>query len=118
MVAALDDDERVAGKILGGDEPWRVAAAAQAADAETAPLAERVALKAEVPAYDHAVIGLDRPRPPGQPGPDKTAERAFADETDAGRIRLAGDGQAAFARDGPDFGFAQAADRKFAGDEQ
>jgi hypothetical protein len=117
MAAALDDDERVARKILGRDEPWRVAAAAQAADTETASLAQRVALEAVVPADDRTVIGLDRSRPPRQPGFDETTERTFSDETDAGRIPLAGDRQAAFPGEGPDFGFAHAADRKLAGGE-
>ncbi len=114
MVAALDDNQRIPGEVLGRDEPRSIAATAQAADTESAPLAERVALEAVMTADDRAIVRLDRSRAFGQPGADEIPERALADETDARRIPLVGDRQAPLAGDGPDFALAQAAHRKIA----
>jgi len=114
MAAALDDNQGIASEILGGDEPGRLGLAPEPADAESAPLAERVALEATMLADDGAIEALDRARAAGQPLADEVPERALADETDAGRIALPGNRYAAVARDRTNLGLAQAADRKLA----
>ena len=114
MFSALDNDECIAGYVLGRDKPGRIAGAAQSADAKTAALAQRVAFQPAVAADDGAASGLDRARTPRQPGPDEFAERALADEADSGRVALVGNRQAALARNGTYFGFPEPADRKFA----
>jgi len=83
MTASLYDNERIAFEILRSDEPRLVATAAQAADSEAAPLAECVALEAEMAADDHAVGRFDRPRPSRQPGSDESAEGPLAYKADA-----------------------------------
>ncbi len=115
VVASLYDDQCVPRQVLGGDEPRRFAGSRQAAHAETAALAERVALESAVPADDGAVRGLDQAGTGWQPGSDELAKGSLADETDSRRVALAGDRQAALARHRTDFGLAQSAHRKFAG---
>jgi hypothetical protein len=114
MVAALNNDERIPGEILGGDEPRRIGAAAQAPNAEAASLAQRVTFEALMSTYVRAVLSLDRSGPSRQPAADEAAEGSFADEADARRIALVGDRQPALAGDGADFGLPQAANREFA----
>jgi hypothetical protein len=115
MGDSLHHDERVALEILGRDEPRRLSAAPLAADAEAAALAERVALEAAVAPEEVALDRLDGPRAPRQPGADEVAERPLADEADAGRVALGGDGQAALPRDRADRRLPQPADREQAG---
>ncbi len=115
MVAALHDDQDVPRQVLAGNEPGSFAGAWQAPNAEAAALAERIALESSMLAYDGAFHGFNRAGTRRQPGPDEFAERSLADETDAGRIPLAGDRQAALARNRAHFGLAQPADREFAG---
>ena len=117
MSGTLHDDERIAGQVLGRDEPGRVAGAAQAAHAEAAALAQRVAFQPAVAADDGPAFGLDRAGASRQPGPDEFAERSFADEADTGRIALVSNRQSALARDGSHFGLSEPADRKFADGE-
>ncbi len=114
MIAALDDDQRIAGKILGCDEPRCVAATPQTADAETAALTWRVALKTPVTPDHDTVLGLDRARPGRQPRSDECAKRPFADKADPGRVALVGNRQAAFPGNRPDLGFTQLTHRKIA----
>ncbi len=114
MVGALDHDQGIAGKVLGGDEPGRLGLALLAADAEPAPLTECEAFEAWVAADDGSVEAFDRSRPGRQPLADECPERPLADEADTGRVSLPGDRDAALARDRADFGLAKPADRKFA----
>jgi hypothetical protein len=114
MVGALDHDEGITGEVLGGDKPGRLGLALLAADAEPAPLTERVAFEARVAADDGSVEALDRPWPAGQPLADEVPERALANEADTGRVSLPGAGNAALSRDCADVGLAKPADRKFA----
>ena len=117
MIGPLHDDQSVARLILGSDVPGRIAAARQAADAETAALPERVAFEAAVPAEAVAVCRLDRARLSRQEAPDELAEGAFADETDAGRVALVEYRQAALAGDAAHLGLAQVPNRKFGAGE-
>lgn len=114
MIPALNHNERVARKILAGHEPGRRSAILQAAHTEPAALSERVARKALVPADDLAVRRFDRTRISGQPGFQEIAERTLADETDAGRVALGEDRQAALARDRAYLGLAEQAHREIA----
>jgi hypothetical protein len=114
VICALYDHERVAREVLRRNEPGRIAAAGETAYTEAAPLAERVALEATVPADHCPVLVLDRPGAARQPAPDEVAERALADKTDAGRVRLVGHGDAALARERTHFGLAHAADGELA----
>jgi hypothetical protein len=117
VIGALHDHERVAREVLAGHEPWRIAAALAAADAEPAALAKRVALETSVPPDHRAMFGLDRARLSGQPASDKVAEGPLADEADPGRIALVGDWQPALAGNAPHLGLGESADRKLAGSE-
>ena len=114
MVAALNDNQDVPRQVLAGDEPGCFAGAWQATDSEAAALAERIALESPVLADDGAIHRLDRAGTRRQPGPDEVAEGTLADETDAGRVPLAGDRQSALACNCPHFGLAQPADRELA----
>src|SRR5688572_20671618 len=109
MIGALHRDERVAREGLGGHEPGRAAGVRATADAEAAALPDRVALEAPVTADHDALVVLDRPCATRQPVADELAERAFADETDPGRVALVRDRQPALAGDSPHLGLAQAA---------
>lgn len=88
MIRALDDDQRVARRVLGRDEPRRFARAAQAADAEPAALAERVASEAAMPADDDAFRRFDGAGHGGQEGADELAKWPFPDKADASRVPL------------------------------
>ena len=114
MVASLNDNQGVPRQILAGDEPGSFAGASHAANAEAAALAERIALETPVLTDDGTVHSLNWAGTRRQPGPDELAEGTLADETDTGRVPLAGDRQAALARDCAHFGLAQPADREFA----
>ncbi len=88
MISALNNDQCVAGRVLGCHEPWFVACALKPADAEPAALAERVPREAAMHA-DHFAIGrFDRPRHGRQEGLDEITKRSFSDEADAGRVPL------------------------------
>jgi len=113
MIRALDDHERIARDVLGGDEPRRVTAAREPADAEAAALAERIALEPAMAADHGAVMRLDRSRPAWQPAPDEVPERALADEADAGRVALVRHRQPALARERAHLRLAQPAYREF-----
>jgi hypothetical protein len=65
-------------------------------------------------AYNGSIHRLDWAGTRRQPGPDELAEWTLANETDTGRVPLAGDWQAALARNRAHFGLAQPADREFA----
>jgi len=117
MVCSLHDDQRVSREVLGRNEPRRVRRALAPADAEPAALAERVALEPAVAADDLAVQRLDGAGPAREPTADEFAERALADETDAGRVPLVRDRQSTLAGDAAHFRLAQVADGKFAGRE-
>ena len=114
MSASLHHDERVPRKVLRRHEPGRIAASAQAADAEPAALTERVTFEAAVSADHRAVHRLDRSGAGRQPRADECAEWALADEADSRRVALVRDRQAAIPGEGTHFGLSQAADRKFA----
>ncbi len=114
MISALDDDQCVAGRVLGGHEPRFLACAPKPADAEPAALAERVPRKAAMRADHHAIRRFDRPRHGRQEGTDEIAKRSFSDKADAGRVALVEYRQTALACDAPNLRLAQAADRKFA----
>jgi len=104
VIGTLHDHEHIAREVLAGDEPWRVAPALAAADAEPAALSERVALETAVPPDHLAVFGLDRAGLRGQPAADEIAEGPLTDEADAGRIVLVCDRQTPVARDAPYLG--------------
>ena len=114
MVRTLDDDQRIASRVLGGHEPRFVARALEPADAEPAALAERVMREAAMPADHDAIRRFDRPRHGRQKRADELAKRPFSDKADAGRVPLVEHGQTALPGDSPDFPFAQSADRKIA----
>ena len=114
MISALDDDQCVAGRVLGGHEPRFVACALKPADAKPAALAERVPRKAAMRADLLAIRGLDRPRHGRQEGIDKFAKRSFSDKADTGRVPFVEHRQPALAGDAPDLRLAQSADRKLA----
>ena len=109
MIGALHHDERVAREVLGGHEPARAAGVRATADAEAAALTDRVALEAPVMADHDALAVLDRPCATRQPAADEIAERALADEADAGRVALVRDRQSALVGDPPHLGLAQGA---------
>ena len=115
MVAALHDDQDVPRQVLAGNEPGGFAGAWQASNPEAAALAEGIALESPMLADDSAFHRFYRAGTRRQPRRDEFAERTLADETDTGRIPLAGDRQASFARNGAYFRLAQPADREFAG---
>ena len=114
MIPALDDDERVAHKVLACDEPWGSHTVLQSADTQAAALSERIACEPLMPANDHAVDGFNRTRNARQPGLQELAEGPFADEADAGGIWLVEYRQAAFAGDGAHFRLAERSQREVA----
>lgn len=117
MIPALHDDERIASKVLGSDEPWRRRAVLQSADTQAAALSERITRKALMLADDHAVSRLDRTRLARQPGLQELAERTFTDEADTGGIAFVEYRQAALAGDCAHLRLAECADREIAAGE-
>ena len=117
VVRPLHDDQRIAREVFRGHEPRPIGRALAPADAEPAALAQRVALEAAVAADDFAVGRLDRAGPAREPAAHEIAERALADEADAGGIPFVRDRQAPLAGDAPHLRLAQASDREFAGRE-
>ncbi len=113
MSGALDHHKHIASNVLGRDEPGFAAGAPQSAHAETAALAERVALESAMAPDDGAVRGLDPARAFRQPAPDEIAERALSDEADPGRIALFRDRQAPLAGNRPHLGLPDPANREF-----
>ncbi len=114
MSASLYDRQGISREVLPCDEPRLIRASAQTADSEAAPLAERVPLEAAVLPDDDAVDRLDRTGTAGEPGSNECAERALTDETDAGRVALVSDRQAAIPGQRTNLGLAHAANRKLA----
>ena len=117
MAGALHHDERITFEVLARHEPRFFAAARKTADAESAALAERIALEPAVPADHRAFLGLDRAGTARQPLAHEFAEWPLADEADSRGVALRGDRQPALPRDGANLALAQMADRELAGSE-
>ena len=117
VVVALHDVQRVAGDVLARHEPRlagavRVLVRLQAADADALALAQRVERQAHVLAHGLAVVQLDRARLVRQVAAEEFAERALADEADAGRILLGRIRQVQFFRDLAHFRLGDLAQRE------
>ena len=83
-----------------------------AADAQALALAQRVKAQAHMLADHAAVVALDRPRCFGNVAIEKFAERPLANEADAGRVFLAGIGQANLIGNASHLAFVQLTHRK------
>ena len=95
VIVAAHHDEGVGGQILAGHEPGRaVGVVAPATDADALALTQGIEREPDVLAHLHAPVIDHRARFGGQIARQELAERAFADEADAGGVLLGGVGQA------------------------
>ena len=108
MAGALHHDERITLEVLARHEPRFFAAARKTADADSAALAERIALEPAVPADHRAFLGLDRAGTARQPLAHELAEWPLPDGADSRRVALHGVWLPALARDGAEFALAPA----------
>ena len=86
VVVALNDNQGIAGRILGGHEPRRFKTTRQATDAEPLALAEGEIGQPRVFAEAQPLRCLDGTRVGGDIAGEEVAEAAFANETDAGAV--------------------------------
>src|SRR5262245_42375851 len=107
MFVSLHRDELVAREILVGDVPGVLARAGAAADLETTALPERVEREAAMTADDVAGVGDDVTGRRRDVAREEFAERPFADEADAGAVRLVEDRQPGLARERAHFGLRE-----------
>ena len=112
MILILDHDERVAGHDFVRDVPGSRGSARSPANLEAGTLAQRVEGETRMFAEDSAIGCLDRSGLGAKMLAQKLLERALADETNTGAIRLVEHWQAGRMRHGADLCFLQAAERK------
>src|SRR5688572_9203295 len=108
MVMALHYDKLVRGDALVGDIPRL----SRPADADAFALADRIEGEPDVLADGFAFLVDDLPWNLREVSVQEFAERALADEADAGRVLLGMVRQSGLERDAPHFGFLQLAHRK------
>src|SRR5258706_1694701 len=109
---ALHDPQRVVGQILARDEPGLPAAVLRSSNADALALPERVKAQPHVLAQHAAVGRADRAWTGRQVAGEEGAERALADEADAGGVPLGRVGKSDPARQLAHLGLAQLAQRK------
>src|ERR1700757_222094 len=91
MIVPLDDDERIAQRVLGGDIPRLLGVPGAAAETQAASLAQGVEGESVVGAELLAVRRFDRPGGARHVALDELSKRPLADEADAGAVRLVED---------------------------
>ena len=112
MILILDDDERIAPRVLVGHVPGRGGGAGAAAEPESGSLPQGVQREAAMLADDLTRVVLDRARLGAQVAAQKFLERPLADEADAGAVRLVVHRQSGGVRQLAHLRLAQSADRK------
>src|ERR1700730_104528 len=88
MILILDDDERIAPRVLLGHVPWRGGGSGASAQPKSGPLAQGVEGETAMLAYHQAHVVFDRAGLHVKVAAQELLNRPLADETDARAVRL------------------------------